>query len=205
MRIRRFNESSGGEDLLEYFVDLDDKYDIHLGQDYIYFYNNELPTELSIEIKFDSIKFVQNNYSPREIIGDVWNCISMVRAIGDFKTSGSVYNKGLPSSKRDTIYAKVNWQFFIDRPGSTNKNRQDRLEEIPNRDKMIAIGDSDLSDFDSLLGRIREETKISLKKYQKIGYFMEEVTKRDFKYLDGDFEDDLVINEICIYFKHETH
>lgn len=34
---------------------------------------------------------------------------------------------------------------------------------------------------------------------------MEEVTKRDFKYLDGDFEDDLVINEICIYFKHETH
>lgn len=140
MRIRRFNESIGGEDLLEYFVDLDDKYDIHLVQDYIYFYNNELPTELSIEIKFDSTKFVKNNYSPREIIGDVWNCISMVRAIGDFKTSGSVYNKGLPSSKRDTIYAKVNWQFFIDRPGSTNKNRQDRLEEIPNRDKMIAIG-----------------------------------------------------------------
>lgn len=203
MRIRRFNESIGGEDLLEYFVDLDDKYDIHLVQDYIYFY--ELPTELSIEIKFDSTKFVKNNYSPREIIGDVWNCISMVRAIGDFKTSGSVYNKGLPSSKRDTIYAKVNWQFFIDRPGSTNKNRQDRLEEIPNRDKMIAIGDSDLSDFDSLLGRIREETKIGLKRYQKIGYFMGEVTKRDFKYLDGDFEDDLVINEICIYFKHETH
>lgn len=200
--IKRFLESNESHlDLLEYFVDLDDKYDIHLEQDYVY----PMKTELSIEIKFDSTKFVQNNYSPREIIGDVWNCISMVRAIGDFKTSGSVYNKGLPSSKRDTIYAKMNWQFFIDRPGSTNKNRQDRLEEIPNRDKMIAIGDSDLSDFDSLLGRIREETKISLKRYQKIGYFMEEVTKRDFKYLDGDFEDDLVINEICIYFKHETH
>lgn len=202
MRIRRFNESIGGEDLLEYFLDLDDKYDMHLEQDYIYL----MKTELSIKIKFDSTKFVQNNYSPREIIGDVWNCISMVRAIGDFKTSGSVYNQGLPSSKRDTIYANLDWEFFIDRSGWTNKNRQARLEEIPNRDKRITIGDSDLSNFDNLLARIREETKISLKRLApagrlKIGDFMEEVTKRDFEYLDGDFEEDLIINRICIYFK----
>ena len=200
--IRRFLESNESHlDLLEYFVDLDDKYDMHLEQDYVYL----MKTELSIEIKFDSTKFVQNNYSPREIIGDVWNCISMVRSIGDFKTSGSIYNRGLPSSKRETIYANLDWEFFINRPGWPNKNRQARLEEIPNRDKRIAIGDSDLSNFDSLMGRIREEAKINLKKSAKVGEFMEEVTKRDCEYLDSDFEDDLVINRICIYFKHETH
>ena len=66
--IRRFLESNESHlDLLEYFVDLDDKYDMHLEQDYVYL----MKTELSIEIKFDSTKFVQNNYSPREIIGDI--------------------------------------------------------------------------------------------------------------------------------------
>ena len=78
MRIRRFNESNTSEDILEYFFDIYDKWDIELkSKDSVI-----LDGEVFVQIKFDPHANLRNNYKAREIIEDLWRSISMIRSVG---------------------------------------------------------------------------------------------------------------------------
>lgn len=167
--IKKFLESTdeGNLDILEYFFDIYDKWEIELkSKDSVI-----LDGEVFVQIKFDPHTNLRNNYKAREIIEDLWRSISMIRSVGEFSTFRSVY-------------ASITWDF----KGKIS-------EKIPLSHRRVHIGDRELSNFNNLLGSIRSETIKSL-----VGRFREDSVRSEIQYINGDFEGDLLIESIGLYF-----
>lgn len=171
--IRRFLESNN-TDILEYFLDLEDKYDVNLRCN-------------SIKPYYVCIDSIKNTCDPKEIIEDVWNCIKKVRSIGEF-------------SIRHSDYAGLHFEFI------ENQGWWPPSSSWPSGTKMIFAGDIELSNFDNLISKIRNNSNKYLKRTivpdsTRSWDPNPEILRGYLRYLDGDFK--ISIKEISIFY--ETH
>lgn len=197
--IRRFLESNESHlDLLEYFLDLEDKYEVNLRPPS---WVSSVSGDYSIGIYFNYDNFVKKGYESKKVILDIWNCISMVKSIGEFTTSG--FSGG-------DDYAEIKWGFEIpySDDASYNSSRQNRLMDSGLRWRSCSIGDKEFSDYNNLLSKVRSVTKSYLKStihgpLSKRGRpdFQRLLNIGDIEYIEGDFGDDLIVNNFYIRFK----
>lgn len=190
--IKRFLESNESHlDLLEYFLDLEDKYDVNL----------KCMNIPSTQIYFVQIDFGKKLYNPKKILSDVWNRIRMVNSIGDFT---AFYTYPLKDGSK---YCEIRWGFEIpysDEPDYSS-TRQNRLMDSSwtTRSCMI-VGERELSDYNNLVSEIRSVVKSYLKsalRNQGMGDYQRLLNIGDIEYIEGDFGDDLVLNYFEIYFR----
>ena len=193
--IRRFLESNESHlDLLEYFLDLEDKYEVNLRPPS---WVSSISEDYSIGIYFNYDNFVKKGYESKKVILDIWNCISMVKSIGEFTTSG--FSGG-------DDYAEIKWGFEIpySDDASYNSARQNRLMDSGPRWRACSIGDKEFSDYYNLLSKVRSVTKSYLRStiHGSISRpFQRLLNIGDIEYIEGDFGDDLIVNSFYIRFK----
>ena len=128
-------ETEISQSLLEYFLELDYKYDVTIDSKYIV--DSFLKDSYSVSILFNHKSLIQKVYKSPEIVSDVWDCVRMVNSIGEFVT------------KKDN-YCEIKWIFKV--PYLI-------LPSVPNR-KIAFIGDKEFSDFNNLIDVVRKTTNL---------------------------------------------